>query len=575
MTLDGGEALLQAARDIGADYIFASSGSEWAPVWEALARADEAGTPGPVYVDTAHETVAVGMATGYATVTGRGQVVLLHAGAGLLQGANAIHGALLANAPMVVLSGESATYGDTDGPDPGGQWYRNLSMVGGPQSFAAPFTKWSNGAFDAAVVYDMVKRASEIAATAPAGPVYVNTPVEVLLSPWRPVAASARRVAPAGTAVASQADIRTPVAILSTAANPVIAVESAGRDPEAFRALVELAELLAIPVVEPQSAVCANFPRDHPLHAGGDLGPLAADADVVLLVGARAPWYPPRNKPGHATVIAIDDAPHREYMAYQVLTADHYVTGDIAHSLRAITAGVRADAEIVRQRRERLEAAFAESEKARTAAEEKALSAGNGPGGSGPGADGPVDPVAVAAALRDLLPGDAAVIDETITHSRTITRHLRASAPGRYRYVQGGLGQGIGVALGAKLALGPDRLVVLTVGDGSWLYNPVPAGLMAAREQGLPLLVVVFNNGKYASMRGNHVREYPEGVAVRTKNFRGVDLSAQPDAAAVATAAGALGLTVSTPKELVPALEEAITAVRGGQTAVVNVHLTR
>jgi acetolactate synthase-1/2/3 large subunit len=98
---------------------------------------------------------------------------------------------------------------------------------------------------------------------------------------------------------------------------------------------------------------------------------------------------------------------------------------------------------------------------------------------------------------------------------------------------------------------------------------------MAAKEQGLPLLVVVFNNGKYASMRGNHVREYPEGVAVRTRNFRGIDLSAQPDAAAVAAAAGALGLTVSTAKELVPALEEAITAVRGGQTAVVNVHLTR
>jgi acetolactate synthase-1/2/3 large subunit len=573
MTLDGGEALLQAARDIGADYIFASSGSEWAPVWEALARADEAGAPGPVYVDTAHETVAVGMATGYAAVTGRGQVVLLHAGAGLLQGANAIHGALLTNAPMVVLSGESTTYGDTHGPDPGGQWYRNLSMVGGPQAFAAPFTKWSNGAFDASVVYDMVKRASEIAATAPAGPVYVNTPVEVLLSPWRPVAASTRRVAPAGRAVASVSDIRTPVALLSTATNPVIAVESAGRDPEAFSALTELAELLAIPVVEPQSAVCANFPRDHPLHAGGDLGTLAAEADVVLLVGARAPWYPPRDKPGDATVIAIDDAPHREYMAYQVLTADHYVTGDIAHSLRALSAGVRTagaafDPAAVEARRARLAAAFGKSEAARVAAEEKARGASDGPGS-------PVDPVAVAAALRDLLPADAAVIDETITHSRTITRHLRASAPGRYRYVQGGLGQGIGVALGAKLALGPDRMAVLTVGDGSWLYNPVPAGLMAAREQNLPLLVVVFNNGQYASMRGNHVREYPEGVAVRTKNFRGVDLSAQPDAAAVATAAGALGLTVSTAKELVPALEEAIAAVSGGQTAVVNVHLTR
>lgn len=566
--LDGGEALVQAARDAGASYIFTCSGSEWAPVWEALARADRDGTPTPGYIDTTHETIAVAMATGYGAVTGRCQVVLLHAGAGLLQGANAVQGALLSGVPMVVLSGESAGYGDAAGPDPGGQWYRNLSMVGGPQAIAAPWTKWSNAAADVSVVYGMVKRASEIAATAPAGPVYVNTPVEVLLSEWHPVAASAGPLARAGVPVACEADIETALRLLLSASHPVIAVESAGRSAEAFSALASLAELLAIPVVEPQSAVCANFPRTSPLHAGGELGPLAADADLVLLVGARAPWYPPSAKPGNAKVVVIDDAPHRDYMAYQVLTADHYVTGDIAHSLRALASGAREagfDTAAVEARRSRLTAAFEASEAKRIEAEEKALSA----------SDGPVDPVAVAAALRDLLPPDAAVVDETITHSRLVAKHLQAESPGRYRYVQGGLGQGIGVALGAKLALGPDRLVTMTVGDGSWLYNPVPSGLMASRQYGLPLLIVVFTNGKYLSMRHNHTREYPEGIAVTDGNFRGVDLSAQPDAAAVASAAGALGLTVSTAKELVPALEEAIAAVQAGRTAVVNVKLTR
>ena len=88
--LDGGEAVLRAAADLGVDYIFSSAGSEWAPVWEALARRDAAGGTGPRYLDLTHETLAVAMATGYANVTGRGQVVLLHAAAGLLQGANAI-----------------------------------------------------------------------------------------------------------------------------------------------------------------------------------------------------------------------------------------------------------------------------------------------------------------------------------------------------------------------------------------------------------------------------------------------------------------------------------------------------
>jgi acetolactate synthase-1/2/3 large subunit len=239
----------------------------------------------------------------------------------------------------------------------------------------------------------------------------------------------------------------------------------------------------------------------------------------------------------------------------------------MAPTLRAIVTRLHEwgiDEEAVKSRRANLAAAFAKSEAARHAAESKALAA----------AEGPVDPAAVAATLRELIGGDALVVDETITHSRVITRHLMADTPGRYRYVQGGLGQGLGVALGAKLAAG-DRLVVQTVGDGTWLYNPVPQGLMASAQYGLPLLVVVFNNKKYLSMRFNLTRAYPEGTYVRDGAGYGVDLSAQPDAASVAAACGAAGFTVTTPPELAPTLEKAIATVRAGQTAVVNVHLTR
>jgi acetolactate synthase I/II/III large subunit len=571
--LDGGDAVLQAAKDLGADYIFSSAGSEWAPVWEALARRDAAGdASGPRYLDLTHETLAVAMATGYAGVTGRGQVVLLHAAAGLLQGANAIHGALLSGAPMVVCSGESTGYGDAAGADPGSQWYRNLSVVGGPQAVAAPFTKWSNAAADVGVLYGMLKRAGELAAQAPAGPVYVNTPVEVLLAPWAPAGTSAVPASRLNSTVAVPEDVELAVRLLTAAQRPVLAVETAGRDPEAFAALVELADLLAIPVVEPQSAVSSSFPRSNPLHAGGELAPLAAEADLVVLLGCRSPWYPPSAKPGNATVLVIDEVPHRPHMAYQVLTADHYVGGAMAPTLRAIIDGVQAvmadgggfDSDAVAARRERLAAAHSGEDAKRVGAEAKALAS----------AEGPVDPVAVAAALRELIGAEAVVIDETITHSRVLTRHLMADTAGRYSYVQGGLGQGLGVALGAKLALG-DRLVAATVGDGTWLYNPVPQGLMAAAQYGLPLLVVIFNNKKYLSMRFNLTRAYPEGTYVTSKSGYGVDLSAQPDAAAVAAAAGAAGFTVTTTREVAPTLEKAIATVRAGQTAVVNVHLTR
>ncbi|MCZ0991244.1 thiamine pyrophosphate-binding protein [Streptomyces diastatochromogenes] len=110
--LHGGDAVVSAFTAAGADHIFCSSGSEWAPVWESLARHHRDGLPCPGYLDLTHETVAVGMATGYGLITRRPQGVLLHAAPGLLQGSMAVHGALLAGVPMVVASSESTTYGD-------------------------------------------------------------------------------------------------------------------------------------------------------------------------------------------------------------------------------------------------------------------------------------------------------------------------------------------------------------------------------------------------------------------------------------------------------------------------------
>lgn len=551
--LDGGEAILAACRDVGVDVVFCSSGSEWAPVWEALARQRRDKTPGPRYLDLMHETLAVAMCTGYTLATGRPQLVLLHAVPGLLQGANGIHGALLTGVPMVVASAESTTYGEA-GTDPGSQWYRNLSIVGGPQAVAAPFTKWSTQVGDASTTYGHVVRAAELARRAPAGPVYLNVPMEVLLQPWtRPAAAGP--VPEPGARVSTRPELERAADLLATARHPVILTESAGRHPDGFEALLELAEALEVPVIEPQSAVCANFPRTHRLHRGGDPAALTAEADLILLICCRAPYYPPSNRPADARVLVIDDVPHRPYVDYQVLGADQYLEGDVAPTLRALTQTTRpiADEELVAARRETFAAPPAEQPR--------------------PATDG-IDPSDVVDCLRELLDPDAAVIDETITHARVVQSRLKADRPGRYSYVQGGLGQGIGVALGVKLA-DPTREVALTVGDGSFLYNPIVQSLSASRSLGLPLLIVVFNNRQYLSMKLNHLRFYPDGTAVEQDDFRGVDLSDQPNIAALAVPFGQVGLTVTEPEELRPLLEAALRAVRGGTTAVVDIRVNR
>ncbi|MBB2943929.1 thiamine pyrophosphate-dependent acetolactate synthase large subunit-like protein [Actinoplanes lutulentus] len=552
---DGGDAVISAFNAVGADYIFSSPGSEWAPVWESLARRHRDGLPCPHYLDLLHETVAVGMATGYALITRRAQGVLLHAGPGLLQGSMAVHGALLAGAPMVVTSSESITYGDGPGPDPGGQWYRNLSVVGGPHTLAAPFTKWSNQAASVHTLTTMITRSAELAARAPAGPVYLNIPLEVLLDEWdgpepKPLAAP-------GTTVSSAEDIQVVLELLAGAGNPVIVTETTGREPGGLEALVVFAETLGIPVVEPSSAVCVNFPRDHELHAGGDVEPFVDTADVIVLLNCRAPFYPPSRRPATAKIVVIDEVPQRPHIVYQVLNADHYLEGGVAATLREMA---------VRWTEQGLtrEAGFAGSEPAAVrAAEEKAANNSTG-----------IDPVHLVATLRDLLGDDSVVVDETITHSRIVQRHLRRTAPDSYFYVQGGLGQGIAVALGVKLAA-PDKQVVFTVGDGAFLYNPIVQSLQAAKANGLPVLILVFNNTEYRSMKMNHLRFYPQGAAVATGEFLGNDLSDQPELSAFAEPFGMHGEHVTAAEELVPALDRALKAVRNGTTAIVNVRVSR
>jgi thiamine pyrophosphate-dependent acetolactate synthase large subunit-like protein len=273
----------------------------------------------------------------------------------------------------------------------------------------------------------------------------------------------------------------------------------------------------------------------------------------VVLVCCRAPWYPPSNRPEGPEVLVVDDVPHRAYADYQVLAADQYLEGDVGPTLRALTRTAKA---------------LGVNDE-RVAARAARLSEPAQPPAAGPG----LAPAAVVDCLRDLLDPNASIVDETITHSRIVQQRLRAEHPERYTYVQGGLGQGLGVALGMKMA-DPDREVALVIGDGSLLYNPVVQALSASQLMELPLLVVVFDNRGYASMKLNHLRFYPDGAAVEQDDFRGVDLTGQPDTAALVAPFGMFGRTVTDSEGLRPAIEEALASVRSGVTALVDVRVS-
>ena len=560
--LDGGEAILEAFRKLKIDYIMSSPGSEWSPIWEALARQELDNKPGPTFIESWHETLAVNMATGYTLITGRPQAVLLHAGVGMLQGSMGVHGALQNEVPMVVMSGESQTLGEDPDLDIEQQWYGGLT-VGGIERFVEPFAKWARAVTSPHTLYESVIRAGEMAQRVPKGPIYLNVALEHMLHDWTPPAV-AREVPPAPAVQPRQEDVERVAELLRGAKNPVIVTETAGRDPEAFSALVELAELLAIPVINGRVNAYANFPTNHPLYLGlGNYKPVA-EADLVLLVGGRAPWYPARRRPTTGTIVAIHDNPLKGHMVYQTLHADLYLEGGIAESLELLVAALKSgkiDTEAVNARRQRFTREHDNYVAGLRAEREKAQN------GSG------IDPLSLMGALGDVMPADTIYVDETITHSPMLRQHLPQTKPQSFFRGSGGLGQGIGTALGIKLAA-PERPVVLLVGDGSFLYNPIVQALGASKRHGLPIIIVILNNKKYEAMRKGHVHHYPDGASASKNLHFGVTIDG-PDYEQLGSHFGFHGQRVEKLAELKGALQDALAATKAGKTAILNIMVTR
>src|SRR5215831_17744601 len=247
VTINGAHALLRTLRTMGVEKIFASPGSDWAPIWEALAS-PSAREEFPEYISSRHEETAIAMASGYGKSTGKLSAVVLHTTVGALHASMGMRAALHERVPIVLLAGESISFGERPGYGIGPQWLRLLTDIGGPARLVAPCVKWSFGLNDGALLAATIERACRIATSAPRGPAFVSIPTEYLMDS-RPTEAQ-RSAAPVRNPAADPAALDELARMLAGAKRPVIITEEAGKDPDAVARLIELAEALGAPVFE-------------------------------------------------------------------------------------------------------------------------------------------------------------------------------------------------------------------------------------------------------------------------------------------------------------------------------------
>lgn len=561
-TITAGGAVLVRLKAVGVDYIFANSGTDFPPIIEGLAEASAKDIPLPKAIVIPHEHAAMGMAHGYYLATGRAQAVMAHTNVGLANCAIGAINAATEHVPVLLFSGrtpvtERGRLGARTVPIGWGQEMRDQTAL------VREASKWDYELRFPEQALEVIDRAYAIANSTPKGPVYLSLPREVLCEPCPSDGLDAQpRMSPA-IAAPPPAALEAAAKMIAGAKHPLIIAQRGAGSEAGFATLAELADAWGIPVSQ-YWAVQLGIASDHPMSVGSDPKDWLKNADVVIVIDSLAPWSPGAHEvPESCKIIQIGQDPLYARFPVRNFRADITLVGEATHILGELatrlapalgeTATTRA------ARRDHVAAAHqAWREKTR-----KLAAAGNGT---------PMTKAWVGHCLSEAIAGyDATVLSELgvpLDHL-TLTRH-----DSWYQEPHsGGLGWSFPCALGMQLAR-PDRLVVATMGDGSYMFSNPVACHQIAEAMNLPVLVLVLNNSEWGAVRHSVLDVYPQGFASKTNKMPLVSLDPSPDFTKIAEASRAFTIKVENGSDLPAALGRAIDHIRTqGSQAFVEISI--
>jgi thiamine pyrophosphate-dependent acetolactate synthase large subunit-like protein len=489
VTRYGSDVMVDAIKACGFPYVSLNPGSSFRGLHDSLVNY---GGNDPEMITCNHEKLAVGVAHGYAKATGRPMAVILHDIVGLLQGTMGIYYAYIDRAPVVVFGGAGPMAYDRRRPNI--DWIHTANVQG---NVVREYTKWDDQPFSVASVPESVRRGYRIATAAPQGPVYIALDAglqedevgdDLELPNWERLKTPAR----IGPDPAALRDLATR---LVAAERPVLVAGYAGRDPNAFGQLVELAELLGAGVVD--TGWRLNFPNRHPLNVTGT--DAVEEADCVLFVDVKdmGKWTQKLDRTtrrietqirGDAAILDLGfnelGISSWSHDFAQLHETDLQVTADTAVALPLLLDLCRElnpDAREAWRRRLADLHEQAWSGWAAQAAEEASVS--------------PVATSRLATEVWEVVKDydwvlTAGTASEWAPKVWDLDRPYRH--PGRSLGTATQIGISIGVALAYK---GQDKLVVDLQPDGDLMFDL--AALWIAAYHRLPMLAVMFNNRAY------------------------------------------------------------------------------
>lgn len=563
-SITAGGALFGKLKALGVEYVFANSGTDFPPIIEGLIEARENGINLPHAITVPHEHVAVGMAHGYYQMTGKAQAVMLHTNVGLANGATGLINAACDQVPMFVMSGrtpvaERGRFGARTVPIGWGQeMFDQTALV-------REACKWDYELRFADQVSSVMDRGWSIANSTPKGPVYLSLPREVLCEACPPEGLDEpSKLQPAQTSPSREA-LREAAKLLAEAERPLIIAQRGPGSEEAFNALTSFVEDHAIPV----SHYWANeisIPMTSYCHVGWFPDEQLANADVVLVIDALAPWWPDRIEPApDAKIIQLGPDPlFARSSPMRSFRSDVTLCGDTSPTILELIEAAQEcawDHKNAEARRKTVTGiSDTEREKITKTSEQ--------------GCRSPMTKDWVSHCLGQAIKGKTA----------TVFHELGCPLPSlqleQYQsYVQephsGGLGWGLPAAIGAQLA-DPDRLIFATMGDGSYMFANPTACHQICEALELPVITLVLNNEEWGAVRRSVSGLYKGGRASKSNDVPLTSLRPSPDFTKTAEASRAYTETVENGADLPAAIERAIrVATEEKRQVLLNIAIER
>lgn len=523
MRQSGGQIVVDALHANAIGRIFSVPGESFLPILDALTDA-----PSIDLIIARQEGGAAMMAEAYGKLTGKPGICLVTRGPGASNAYAGVHVAAQDSTPMILMVGliERAFTGR--------EAFQEIDV----KAMFGDQVKWAATVNETERLPEMLARAFANAMSGRPGPVVLGLPEDVLSEMVDVPTAQPALVARASV---SFEEIETVGERLASAERPLVIVGGEGWSATDRDRLVALSERWSLPVS------CAfrcqdRFPNDHPNYAGDaglGINPrLAAriqGADLVLTIGARL---------GDCTTSSytLFDSPAPQQALIHVHPGPEEL-GRVYRADLAINAGPSGFLKAAETLPARDNPRWAQW-KADAHSDYRSWSdeATELPGDFNLGE--------AVIWLRDALPEDAIITNGAGNYSVWVHRFFRHR---RYRTqlapTSGSMGYGLPAAISAALHH-PKRTVVCFAGDGCLQMTIQELGTVA--ENRLKLIIILVNNGMYATIRMHQEAHYPGRVS-------GTNLT-NPDFVALANAYEFNAERVTQTADFGPAIERAMAA---------------